>query len=90
MGKNNGHGDMDLVPAALTDAEVQSILRDGEPPLVDVDSLDYTRRLVYERQERVLEGFVRFGTVLKAAEFAEVDRDRRCGGRRWEPRPQLR
>jgi len=75
MGKKTGHGDTDLATAALSDAEVQAILRDGEPPLVDVDALDYTRRLVYERQERVLAGFVLFGTVLKAAEYAEVDRD---------------
>ena len=41
MGKKNGHGNADLATAALSDAEVQAILRDGEPPLVDVDALDY-------------------------------------------------
>ena len=75
MGKKNGHGDMNPVPAALSDAEVQAILRDGEPPLVDVDALEYTRRMVYERQERFLKAFVRPGTILKAAEDAGIDRD---------------
>ena len=44
-------------------------------PLVDVDSLDYTRRMVYERQERFLKAFVKPGTILKAAEDAGLDRD---------------
>lgn len=81
-GNSNGHSELattgtaaDQPPATLTDAEVQVILQDGEPPLVDVDALDYTRRLTYERQERLLEGYVRYGTILKAAEFAEVHYD---------------
>ena len=75
MNDNNGHGDLELVPVAPPDAEVEALLCDGEPPLVDVDALDYTRRQVYQRQKSVLEGYVRFGTVLKAAEYAEVHRD---------------
>ena len=94
MRKKNGRNETDLATAALSDAEVQAILRDGEPPLVDVDALDYTRRLVYERQERVLAGFVLFGTVLKAAEYAEVDRDcvyiwRKKDSLNWNARWQM-
>ena len=93
MGKKNGHSDMDLVPT-LSDAEVQAILRDGEPPLVDVDALDYTRRLVYQRQKLLLEGYVKYGTVLKAAEYAEVDRNcvyvwRKNDSLRWNERWQM-
>ena len=50
-------------------------LRVDEPPLVDVDSLDYRTLGVYERQERFLKAFVKPGTILKAAEAAGIDRD---------------
>ena len=75
MVEKNGHGDMDLVPVAPPDVEIEALLWDGEPPLVDVDALDYTRLQVYQRQELVLKGYVRFGTTLKAAEYAGVHRD---------------
>ena len=75
MSDKNGDDDMDLATATLSDAEVQAILRDGEPPLVDVDALDYTRRMVYKRQERFLKAFVKPGTIQKAAEDAGLDRD---------------
>lgn len=75
MNDNNGHGDLELVPVAPPDAEIGALLWDEAPPLMDIDALDYTRRRVYQRQESVLEGYVRIGTVLKAAEYAEVHLD---------------
>ena len=83
MTEQNGHSDMQLVPAdaglpdvaesGLSDAAARFL--EPEEPLVDVGSLTYGQRQTYERQERVLRGYVLYVTILKAAEFAEVHYD---------------
>lgn len=76
---SDNHRDIELVP-------------ETPDALVDVESLDYLHRRIYETQERVLDGYVEHGTMLKAAEVAGVHpdcsyqwrkKDTLCWNERW-------
>ena len=60
---SNNHDGMELVPQ-------EADLVPGTPDaLVDVESLDYLHRRIYDTQERVLIGYVEHGTLLKAVRW---------------------
>jgi len=73
MSHNNG--DMELVPQEpleLMPGTPEALEPDA---LVDVEGLDYLHRRIYDTQERVLNGFVQYGTLLKATEAAGCNQD---------------
>ena len=65
MSENNGRSDMDLVPAGAGLPDVV--------PDVDPATLAYGQQLTWERQERFLDGYSRFGTVTKAVAAAGIN-----------------
>ena len=71
---SENHSDSELVPQEPL--ELMPGTPDALEPdaLVDVDSLDYLHRRIYDTQERV-DGFVQYRTLLKATEAAGCNRD---------------
>jgi len=105
MSDGNSNGDMDLAPQGsaaeqpdldLAALDARELAADG---LVDVDSLDYLHRRIYDTQEIVLDAYVERGTLLKATQAAGRHRDcvyrwrqqnTLCWNERWERAVQRR
>lgn len=85
MSESNSNNTIEMAHLDVAPERQQAFL-DAEP-LVDVDSLDYSQRQTYQRQEVFLEAYVQYGTLIKAAEIANCHYD--CASQ-WRKRDAFR